>query len=195
MKYFKCPGFNCLRWKSVCNGDWECPGGTDEVQCNRTICPGMYKCHSSAICLSFHNLRVNISDCPFNDDGHFYNLEQDLDIQATCPTNCSCLLFSLFCKQLTLDKQINLKSYFAIYLLEVQFQKDSVNLNKFHDPVFLTIKQSKLSSICGQTKQLNSTANFDISHNNVGILKKDCFAFVYNVKFVNISSFHSKLCI
>ncbi len=147
----------------------------------------MYKCRLSVICLSHYNLRDNISDCPFNDDEHFSQLEQDLDIHATCPTNCSCLLFSLFCKQLTLNEQSNLKSYFAIYLLNVEFLKDSVFFNKFNDPVFLTVKHSKLSSICIQTKQLKSTVNFDISHNTVGTLYNDCFAFIYNVKFVNIS--------
>ncbi len=48
----------------------------------------MYKCRLSVICLSSHNLRDNIPDCPLNDDEHLYNL--DWDFQATCPMNCSC---------------------------------------------------------------------------------------------------------
>ena len=44
-KYFKCPKYYCVPWNKVCDGHWECPAGADEAHCNRTNCPGQYKCH------------------------------------------------------------------------------------------------------------------------------------------------------
>ncbi len=81
---------NCLPWKLVCNGLWECPGGTEEMRCNRTECPGMSKCRNSSICLSYDNLCDSIHDCHLNDDEQFCSMKSKV-----CPSNCSCLLLSL----------------------------------------------------------------------------------------------------
>lgn len=99
-KYFKCPGFYCVPWRLVCNGQWECPGGIEEMQCNRTACPAMFKCKNSSICITVDSLCDNISDCNLNDDEHFCSIVQ---IANDCPSNCSCLLFSLKCENATLD--------------------------------------------------------------------------------------------
>ena len=48
-KYYKCPGYYCIPWRFVCNGEWECPGGQDEIYCQRNACPGMYRCKNSSI--------------------------------------------------------------------------------------------------------------------------------------------------
>ncbi len=48
-EYFKCPGYYCIAWRYVCNNKWECPGGMDELDCNRTACPGMFRCKDSVI--------------------------------------------------------------------------------------------------------------------------------------------------
>ncbi len=106
--YFKCPGFYCLPWRFVCNGQWDCPGGTDETHCNRTACPGMFKCKASSICTSYESLCDVISDCPLNDDEYF--CDKGLTLQS-CPGNCSCLQFSLFCKEFMLGVQYNIKFY------------------------------------------------------------------------------------
>ncbi len=98
--YFKCPGYYCLPWRFVCNGQWECPGGMEEIHCNRTACPGLFKCRMSNICISHVSICDNISDCPLNDDQHFCDRSLNL---MSCPTNCSCLVFSLFCQELTLN--------------------------------------------------------------------------------------------
>ncbi len=71
--YFKCPGYYCLPWRFVCNGQWDCPGGRDEhwIVCNQTSCPGMYRCKSSRVCVSHNELCDTVSDCPMKDDEHF----------------------------------------------------------------------------------------------------------------------------
>ena len=92
-RYFKCPGYYCISWKFVCNGHWECPGGTDEVRCDRTACPGMFRCKNSSICISKEDICDSVHDCQLNDDENFCSKKQ-----SNCPSNCSCLLFSLFCE-------------------------------------------------------------------------------------------------
>ncbi len=86
-KYFKCPEFYCVPWRLVCNGHWECPGGMEEKLCNQTLCPGMYRCKNSSICITLDNLCDSIHDCHLNDDEHFCSMSQ---ISNDCPLNCSC---------------------------------------------------------------------------------------------------------
>ncbi len=31
--YFKCPGNYCIPLHYVCDGEWQCPDGEDEIQC------------------------------------------------------------------------------------------------------------------------------------------------------------------
>ncbi len=70
-KFFKCPGFYCVPWRFVCNGGWECPGGTDENSCVQEACPGMFKCKNSSVCISYQNLCDLVPDCWFGEDEYF----------------------------------------------------------------------------------------------------------------------------
>ena len=97
-KHFKCPDFYCVLWKFVCNGKWECPGGTDELKmdCPKTTCPGMLRCRNSSICISRENICDKDNDCPSKDDEQFCT-----NNILYCPRNCSCLFYSLSCKNIT----------------------------------------------------------------------------------------------
>ena len=83
-KYFKCPGFYCLPWRYVCNGEWECPGGVDEKNCDRTICPGMFMCKNSSICITTDSLCDLISDCYLNDDENYCPIDR---VPNKCPSD------------------------------------------------------------------------------------------------------------
>ena len=89
-KYFKCPGYYCIAWRYVCNNKWECPGGMDEIDCDRTACPGMFRCKDSVTCISQESLCDDIPDCNYGDDQSFCEGQ-------SCPSNCSCLLYSISC--------------------------------------------------------------------------------------------------
>ena len=94
--YFKCPGFYCLPWRYVCNTQWECPGGTDEMNCHITSyqmsCPGMFKCKDSSVCIARASVCDAILDCHLNDDEYICPKVKDLQI---CPSNCSCYISHL----------------------------------------------------------------------------------------------------
>ncbi len=87
-KYFKCPGYYCIPFRYVCNGLWECPGGTEENNCYIRSCPGYFKCLNSVICIYPESLCDGIIDCPHGDDISFCDMNLP----------CSCLLYSLSCK-------------------------------------------------------------------------------------------------
>ncbi len=86
-RYFACPYYYCLPWRFVCNGRWECPGGTDEMLCERTECPGMFKCKDSTICISVESMCDTVIDCHFGDDEHFCLKNYD---SYSCPPKCAC---------------------------------------------------------------------------------------------------------
>ncbi len=81
-KHFKCPRFYCLAWRFVCNGHWECPGGMDEINCDRISCPGMFKCKNSTGCVSMNNTCDSQADCILGDDESLCSLDP---LSHTCP--------------------------------------------------------------------------------------------------------------
>ncbi len=90
-KYYKCPGSYCIPWRFVCNGIWECPGGMEENQCNRTCCPGQYLCLKSVICLSPESICDLVNDCRYGDDEYFCSPHI-----PKCHPDCQCLLLAIY---------------------------------------------------------------------------------------------------
>ncbi len=84
--YFKCPGYYCIPWHIVCNAVWDCPWGTDEINCTRTSCPGQFRCHNTSTCIAPDSMCNNIIDCVRGDDEYFCHPEL-----PTCPENCTCI--------------------------------------------------------------------------------------------------------
>ena len=74
-KFFKCPGFYCVPWRYVCDMSWECPGGTDEKLCKRSVeqtsCPGQFSCTNSVICVAISDICNGVPDCPNHNDELF----------------------------------------------------------------------------------------------------------------------------
>ena len=184
-KYFKCPQSYCLPWRLVCNGLWECPGGTEEMHCNHTACPGMFRCKNSSICISVDNLCDLIHDCHLHEDEHFCSINPI----ANCPLNCSCLLFSMTCEHVSLDFIHNLTLYVSINLkyINISEPKRTSLLDVFGDPFIIKIYKGELASVCKQKKTLKNLRILDISNNAIKVLKKNCFQLISNIKYLNIS--------
>ncbi len=83
--FFKCPKSYCVPRYLACNGDWNCPGGTDEIACQRNACPGLVKCRDSVICISSESVCNSFSDCPLSDDENFC-----ISKIPVCPSQCQC---------------------------------------------------------------------------------------------------------
>ena len=94
-KYFKCSNYYCVPWNKVCNGIWDCPRGVEERLCNRTNCPGQYKCQNTSICLALEDICDTETDCLLQDDEIFCHYKL-----PSCPNKCTCLLFMISCEYL-----------------------------------------------------------------------------------------------
>ena len=180
-KYLKCPGSYCLPWRFVCNGEWDCPGGKDEVLCKRSTCPGMFKCINSSICLHRDNVCDSTSDCVNSNDDERYCFEVD-----ECPLNCSCLVFSLHCQNITVEMKTNLTFYAVIYLEGMLLTQKQAWLHVFGDPLFLVLKNAEIVAICKQFKTFTNLKYFDVSTNHVSILKGNCFRKMSNISYLNM---------
>ena len=91
-KYYKCPDYYCIPWRYLCNAEWNCPSGNDEINCVNRTCPGQLKCKNSEICIEIDNLCDSFADCPYFDDTNFCETRL-----PACPVNCTCLLYSISC--------------------------------------------------------------------------------------------------
>lgn len=81
--YVKCADSYCIPHRYICNGKWECTGGSDEIGCGRYTCPGRYKCANESSCILLHQLCDGFRHCPLGDDEWFCDL--------TCPESCICI--------------------------------------------------------------------------------------------------------
>ena len=94
--YVKCTDSYCIPPRYICNGKWDCVGGSDEVGCARYQCPGQYKCANDSSCVLLHQLCDSIRHCPLGDDEWFCNL--------TCPDNCTCIGLFVDCRNANLER-------------------------------------------------------------------------------------------
>ena len=183
-KYFKCPGFYCLPWRLVCNGEWECPGGTDEMRCQQRVCSGMFKCKNSSICINEDNLCDSVTDCHLGDDESFCLAHQP---NTNCPANCSCLLFSLSCDNTSLTEENTFRNYVSIYLNKIN-EADWPRLYEAIDnPVIFSLKHSQFAEICNQKKRFLNLRIFDLSNNVIHHLESNCFRLMSSISYLNIS--------
>ncbi len=65
----------------------------EEIDCYRIACPGMFRCNASVICIHPNSINDRIPDCPNGYDDYLKDF-----YFPTCPPNCTCILFSVFCK-------------------------------------------------------------------------------------------------
>ncbi len=112
--YFKCPGFYCVPWQYVCDGKWDCPGGLEEKNCNRTSCPAFFKCQRSSICVTLQSICDVIENCPLGDDEFFCSY-----VGLDCPMQCNCLLFAISCHSITKQSFLLEKHY--LHFAHIQF--------------------------------------------------------------------------
>ena len=156
------------------------------MNCNRTSCPGKFKCHHSSICVTSQSICDEINDCPNQDDEFFCN-----SFPNSCPINCSCLLFSLGCRDFTMlhtpttvlqyifvifeySKLSNIFSFLR-HSAQIMFLHTRNNLLRNLDPI--------LNSV--QVKHLVQKA--DVSHNVIRSLHSPALK-LFNILYIfNIS--------
>ena len=88
--HFMCPRDSfCLPVFVRCNGVYDCSGKEDEMGCENAVCPGYYRCRSSAVCVHLDHICDKTFQCPQRDD--------ELLCNFSCPSDCTCLGLTFKC--------------------------------------------------------------------------------------------------
>ena len=89
--HFSCPGdFGyCLPIYVRCNSYYDCPNHEDEMGCENYMCPGLYRCRGSIVCLHITHLCDGVVQCQDQDD--------EVLCEFSCPQNCLCQGLSFLC--------------------------------------------------------------------------------------------------
>ena len=93
--YFSCPGMfkchksYCIYMSSVCDDQYDCEEGEDEIFCPLSSCPGMLKCRGEIRCISKEEICDNYVNC-------LYSMDDEIGCHE-CPYICQCDGYSMLC--------------------------------------------------------------------------------------------------
>ncbi len=164
----------------MCDGKWDCPLGEDEDRNNSCMmqqhCQFKFKCKNSHICVSMIDICDLVTDCPFQDD------EFMCDIMNTCPRRCSCFLYALICRNVSLSGIILTQLYYSVFYF---VSTDVTDLGGFADNTHCKVAQlsnNMIQDVCSAVSTLLLLTHLDVSRNKLTQMKKKCF--------FNLSSLH-----
>ena len=93
---FKCNKYFCIYMSYVCDGQYDCKEGDDEILCPLISCPGMLKCRGENRCVSKEEVCDKTVNC-------LYSMDDEIDCHE-CPINCECNVYNVKCQ---LDNSLN----------------------------------------------------------------------------------------
>ncbi len=189
---FKCPKYYCVPFRRVCDGIIDCVFGEDETRCPWEICPGLFRCKYSSICIDPSDICNNEEDCPYSDD-------EMLCSAPVCTDKCICFGFSLFCSGTKVDFSLSVRYQFAtIKSVTILTLKGDLNPLLF-SRLFFTLKfvlsSSEIHQIC-YTKSysknnplsgLKSVLQIEATNNLIKSLFSNCFSENNHLKILNLS--------
>ena len=94
-KHFVCPGMfkchndYCIYMSNVCNGQYDCKEGDDEMICPIKYCPGLLKCRGENRCVSKEEICDNTVNC-------LHSMDDEIGCYK-CPGSCQCNGYSVKC--------------------------------------------------------------------------------------------------
>ncbi len=178
---FKCSKSYCIPWSYVCDEKWDCPHGHDEHHTHNCgterMCPELFSCRKSQLCVHTENVCDGTVDCPEHDDEVMCELKNHI-----CPFQCSCLNVAVSCVQITVHVELLLMVPFQSYHL-IEINLYSMNFIKdFFLVKNVNISRNKLKDVCTKFNNNPSVQVLDFSANYVRSLWTHCFT--------NISHLH-----
>ncbi len=193
---FKCPSFYCIPWSYVCDGKLDCPFGQDEdlqSSCKgEERCRSKFRCLESDVCIHLGDVCDTKMDCPLDDDEQYCTLHQ-----VNCPPFCECFIFTARCSVAShsLDHQQYDLPFRMVYIHNCLVHSCEIFIKSFKSIVFLSVHHGTLTSVCSDVFVLRDVSHIDAGHNQIKIVKKNCFpnsAFlkVLNLTWNQISAVH-----
>ncbi len=198
---FKCPQYYCIAWSYVCNGVWDCPGGTDESskhQCGQgRSCSGLFKCKGYQTCIHPGHVCDKYSHCPFGDDEMSCSLKE-----VTCPQTCRCLQFAVVCKNITINSNVLYKitPFRAIFVIGSSggmFDEKLILTNS----LLFSLTKANLKHVCAVIFFGSFIKHINISANQIELIGSNCFSesksltlldlSVNEIAFLHEGTFHS----
>ena len=184
---FKCPHYYCVPWSYVCDGKWDCPGGTDELGiCHEErVCKNMFKCRISHMCIHLGDICNDQFDCPERDDENMCSLSNQI-----CPLGCQCLTFAIRCFNIT-SFRFDLQKHLPYYILNInlssqEFVENILNNTKILISLFISTKH-KLSLICAILPPLTETIYLHFTQNKIFRITSYCFSNSARLKLIKLN--------
>ena len=87
---FKCHSSYCIYMSSVCDGQYDCEEGDDEIFCPLLSCPGLLKCRGENRCMSVEEICDNTVNC-------LHSMDDEIGCNI-CPTSCQCSGYTMVCQ-------------------------------------------------------------------------------------------------
>ena len=172
--YVKCPNSYCIPHRYICNGKWDCIGGSDEIGCAKYTCPGKYKCANESSCVLLHQLCDGIRHCPLGDDEWFCEL--------TCPKSCTCIGLYIDCRysNFSYDSLADIpKETRKLDLSGNDFGPDlaMIDFSLFVDLGELILQNTQLQVIRSRKFiQLTNLYKLDLRYNRIKVIEQAAFA-------------------
>ncbi|KAF7494181.1 Putative G-protein coupled receptor [Sarcoptes scabiei] len=172
--YVKCPDSYCIPYRYMCNGKWDCVGGSDEIGCARYTCPGRYKCANESSCIWLHQLCDGFRHCPLGDDEWFCDLN--------CPESCICFGHYIDCRfsNLTTETFRNISK--EARKLDLSYNNLGPDLSMIDFSSFaylgeLILQKNNLEIIRSRKFiQLTNLYKLDLRYNRIKIIESAAFA-------------------
>ena len=180
--YYKCSFTYCIPLFKVCNGEFDCPNGEDEVSCNDTKCQNLLKCAKESSCVHPKDIHDGVTQCLFTGD------DEDPFIAHPCPKSCLCRGHSLKCNYVDL---ISIPSVYykvkGLYLRDSNVKYSRDTFTAFHELLGLDISNNNLSYLHPNLFVSQSQLIIlNLSHNNLKHILRSSLQGLFNLRYINL---------